>query len=85
MTLFEVKTYKTVLKTKKFDQKWDGILFFSPSGVASYISGNKHQTNTYAFCIGQTTASSAKKYFKRVVVANTNTIESVLEKTIEAL
>ena len=85
MTLFEVKTYKTVLKTEKFDQKWDGILFFSPSGVASYISGNKHQTNTYAFCIGQTTASSAKKYFKRVVVANTNTIESVLEKTIEAL
>lgn len=85
MTLFEVKTYKTVLKTKKFDQKWDGILFFSPSGVASYISENKHQTNTYAFCIGLTTASSARKHFKRVVVANTNTIESVLEKTIEVL
>ena len=85
MTLFEVKTYKTVLKTKKFDQKWSGILFFSPSGVASYISGNKHQTNTYAFCIGQTTAASAKKHFKNVVVAPTNTIESVLEKTIEAL
>jgi uroporphyrinogen-III synthase len=83
--LFEVKTYKTVLKTKKFDQNWDGILFFSPSGVASYISENKHQRNTHAFCIGQTTAASAKKHFKSVVVAPTNTIESVLEKTIEAL
>ena len=85
ISLFEVKTYKTVLKTKKFDQKWDGILFFSPSGVASFISENKHQTNTHAFCIGQTTASSAKKHFKTVVVANQNTIESVLEKTIEVL
>ena len=85
ISLFEVKTYKTVLKTKKFDQNWDGILFFSPSGVASYISENKHQENTYAFCIGQTTAASAKKHFKSVVVAPTNTIESVLEKTIEAL
>lgn len=85
ISLFEVKTYKTVLKTKKFDQNWDGILFFSPSGVASYISENKPQTNTRAFCIGQTTAASAKKHFKSVVVAPTNTIESVLEKTIEAL
>ena len=25
ISLFEVKTYKTVLKTKKFDQNWDGI------------------------------------------------------------
>ena len=85
ISLFEVKTYKTALKTKKFDQKWDGILFFSPSGVASYISENKDQTNTHAFCIGQTTATSAKKHFKSVVVAHTSTIESVLEKTIEAL
>ena len=85
MTFFEIKTYKTVLKSKKFDQKWDGIMFFSPSGVASYISENKHQRNAHAFCIGQTTASEAKKYFKNVTVADTNTIESVLEKTIEAL
>ncbi len=85
MTLFEVKTYKTVLKTKKFDQKWSGILFFSPSGVTSYISENNHQTNAHAFCIGQTTATSAKKYFKSVVVANSNTIQSVLEKTIAIL
>ena len=56
ISLFEVKTYKTALKTKKFDQNWDGILFFSPSGVASYISENKDQRNTHAFCIGQTTA-----------------------------
>ena len=84
MTFFEIKTYKTVLKLKKFDQKWDGIMFFSPSGVTSYISENKHQRNVNAFCIGQTTASDAKKYFKNVVLADTNTIKSVLEKTIEA-
>ncbi len=85
MTVFEVKTYKTVLKTKKFDQNWDGILFFSPSGVASYISENKPKKNSCAVCIGLTTATSAKKHFKSVVIAPTSTIESVLEKTIEAL
>ena len=85
ISLFEVKTYKTVLKTKKFDQNWDGILFFSPSGVASYISENKPKKNSCAVCIGLTTATSAKKHFKSVVIAPTSTIESVLEKTIEAL
>jgi uroporphyrinogen-III synthase len=49
MSVFEVKTYKTVLKTKKFDQKWDGILFFSPSGVASYISENKPKKKQLCF------------------------------------
>ena len=85
MTSFEIKADNTVLIAKRFDQKWDGIMFFRPSGVASYISEHKHHSNVPAFCIGQTTASDAKKYFKNVVVADTNTIESVLEKTIEAL
>lgn len=80
----EVKTYKTELKPKKFDQKWDGILFFSPSAVQSYISENKN-TNAIAFCIGDTTAANANKYFNEVIVSKSNSVESVIAKAVKVL
>jgi uroporphyrinogen-III synthase len=82
--LFEVKTYKTTLNLNKFDQKWDGILFFSPSGVESFSIRNKMDTSV-AFCIGETTASEAKKYTKNVVVSNSTSVESVIAKAVNVL
>ena len=84
-TVFEIKTYKTELNTVMFDQKWDGILFFSPSGVESYITKNSID-NTPVFCIGNTTASEAKLHSKnKIYIAEENTIESVIEKAIKTL
>jgi|GEM_PF-68976 len=80
----EVKTYKTSLKPRKFDQKWDGILFFSPSGVESFVCQNNLK-NTIAFCIGKTTATEAQKYTSNVVVANTTSVESVIAKAVKTL
>ncbi|RMA65908.1 uroporphyrinogen-III synthase [Ulvibacter antarcticus] len=77
--LFEVKTYETALNPVRFDKKWDGILFFSPSGVRSFTSENKIG-NSLCICIGTTTASEAKKYTDKVVVSETTTIESVIDK-----
>jgi len=82
--LFEVKTYKTTLNKVKFDQKIDGILFFSPSGVESFTSENKLE-NAFAFCIGNTTAAEAKKHTQNVIVSNETTIESTILKAIETL
>ncbi|MEL6812329.1 MAG: uroporphyrinogen-III synthase [Bacteroidota bacterium] len=85
----EIKTYKTDLKLKKFEQKWDGILFFSPSGVESYFSSNptleEDVAKCHAFCIGETTATAAKKYTDRVITANTTSVESVIAKTVKTL
>lgn len=88
--LFEIKTYKTTLNSRHFDQKWDGILFFSPSGVRSFMEGFKKASmnmqslqTTIAFCIGTTTASEAKKYNFNSMIAATTTVESVIEKTID--
>jgi uroporphyrinogen-III synthase len=39
--IFEVKVYETELNLKNFDQKWNEILFFSPSGVQSFIAETK--------------------------------------------
>jgi uroporphyrinogen-III synthase len=86
ITVFEVKTYKTTLNQVFFDQKWDGILFFSPSGVQSFVQGNHCLTNgkmISAICIGDTTTSEAKKYTKNVFVSKNTTVESVIEKAIE--
>ncbi len=82
--VFETKTYKTELKTMKFDQKWDGILFFSPSGIESFVLEN-NMANSTVFCIGETTAAEAKKYTSNVIVANSTTVESVIAKAVKAL
>ncbi|GAB5398430.1 MAG: uroporphyrinogen-III synthase [Aureisphaera sp.] len=82
--VFEIKTYKTEQKPRKFDQKWDGILFFSPSGVQSYFSENNTK-DAISFCIGETTAEEAKKYTRNVIVANSTRIESVIAKAVKTL
>ena len=84
ITLFEVKTYETRLKTSKLDQKWSGILFFSPTGVTSFCMENDIE-NSAAFCIGKTTSSEAKKHSSNIFEAEKTTIESVLEKAISTL
>ena len=84
ITLFEVKTYETRLKTFKFDQKLSGILFFSPTGVTSFCMENDIE-NSAAFCIGKTTSSEAKKHSSNIFEAEKTTIESVLEKAISTL
>ena len=47
--LKEIEVYKTILNPKKFDQEFDGILFFSPSAVQSFFQLNKSK-NEIAFC-----------------------------------
>lgn len=84
IALFEVKTYETVLKPLKFDQKGDGILFFSPSGVESFTLENE-VGNSLAICIGKTTASEAKKHTNKVVISKNTTVESVIEEVVRVL
>ena len=64
-------------KNNSIHKKVDGILFFSPSGVESYHSCNPAGEEK-AFCIGNTTAEAAQRYWKEVVVAEKPTIDSVL-------
>ena len=81
ITCKEVITYSTVLTPQTFHQTFDGVLFFSPSGVSSYFKGNTLR-NGVAFCIGATTATEAKKYTNRIEIANHSTIENVIQKVI---
>ncbi len=77
ITVHEVEAYKTVYSSVKVDDTAEGVMFYSPSTVQSYIQQNKG--NKIAFCIGDTTADEAKKHFKDVRIAKVPTVESVIE------
>jgi len=89
----EIKVYNTTLNPKKFERHFDAILFFSPSGIRSFVEGNTNINGeipafagmTQAVCIGSTTASEAKKYTENVVISNSTTVESVFAKAVKTL
>ncbi|WP_291870568.1 hydroxymethylbilane synthase [Maribacter sp.] len=72
----EIEAYKTTLAPREVEKDTKAILFFSPSGVQSYMQIN--DTNKTAYCIGETTAEEARKHFTEVKVADMRTVESVV-------
>ena len=84
ISLEEIEVYDTILTPHKIDFTPDGILFFSPSGVKSYLQENKIE-NEICFCIGNTTAEALKQVTPNRIIANQPTIESVLMKCREII
>lgn len=78
----EVEVYKTSLNRQKFPQEFDGIMFYSPSGVKSFTSENKIMEST-VFCIGRTTAKEAKKHTKNIIIANKPSIENLIVTVVK--
>ncbi|WP_375605606.1 uroporphyrinogen-III synthase [Flavobacterium davisii] len=73
----EIEIYETILAPQKISTKLDGILFYSPSGVKSYLKNNKI-TDEICFCIGTTTAKALKNITKNIIVTNQPSIENVI-------
>lgn len=82
--LEEIEVYRTHLDPVTFEQKFDGIMFFSPSGVKSYISANV-LNGTLAFCIGNTTAAEAGKHTQKIITATKPSIENVIVQVVKKL
>lgn len=85
ITFNEIEVYQTKLAPFKIsrEEKFDGILFFSPSAVESYLTNNKIK-NEICFCIGKTTASALEtNKIKKIVIAETPTIEDVIVEVLE--
>lgn len=73
----EVEAYQTKFDADKIEANLDGVMFYSPSTVESFLKQNK--PNGIAFCIGETTAKVAQNYFEDVRIAKVPTVESVIE------
>ncbi len=78
----EVEVYETLLTSHKIDLVPNGILFFSPSAVESYLQENKID-DEICFCIGNTTAEALKYVTTNRIIANQPTVESAIMKCIE--
>jgi uroporphyrinogen-III synthase len=84
VNLTEVVAYETRLNPVKQPGNFNGILFFSPSGVESFFSGNSAGQAT-AYCIGRTTAAAASIYTKRYKSAPEPVVESLVQLVISEL
>lgn len=80
----EIQVYETVLTPVKAEGGFDGILFFSPSGVESFLKENMLSGQT-CFCIGETTAAAVQRVtglnpveVTNVVIANKPTVENTI-------
>ena len=77
----EIQVYETTLTPQKIETSVDAIMFFSPSGIESYLKENKIKNET-CFCIGTTTSSALEGITKNIVIADQPTIEDVIEEVI---
>ncbi|KOS07161.1 uroporphyrinogen III synthase [Flavobacterium akiainvivens] len=73
----EIQVYETALTPHTITAKPDGIMFFSPSAVVSYLRGNMI-TDESCFCIGATTAQALKGVTDNIILANKPSVENVI-------
>lgn len=83
ITFNEIEVYETNITSKKITNKLDGILFFSPSAVESYLKLNTIKEEM-CFCIGETTAEALEnKKIKNIIIADKPSVENVITEVIE--
>lgn len=76
-----IEVYETIETPVKIHSKMNGILFFSPSGVYSYLKKNTI-ADEICFCIGNTTAKAVEPYSKNIIIAHQPTVENVIIQCI---
>lgn len=77
----EIQVYDNKLTPHKITEPVDAILFFSPSGVMSFLKENNLE-NQLCFCIGKTTAEALQPYTNKIILSKKPTISSVLEEVV---
>ncbi len=75
--LEERVVYETGLNASIFGKSFDVVLFFSPSGVESFMTSNQLNGAT-PVCIGRTTAQAVARHTDKFIIAETPTVEGVL-------
>jgi uroporphyrinogen-III synthase len=80
----EISVYQTIAVTHLIDKIYQGILFFSPSAVASFFTKNKLSAPTVIFAIGDTTANEIKKYStNKIIISNQPGKENLVRTMME--
>ena len=65
-----VEIYETLPQPHIVKGHFEGIIFFSPSGVKGYAINNGFE-DTHCFCLGSTTAKAVRKFTPKLTIAKT--------------
>lgn len=60
LSYVQLPVYETVLNSVEINEPFDAIMFYSPSGVESFVMKNEINFDTLYCCIGLTTAEKLK-------------------------
>lgn len=80
--LNEVVVYETTLTPIKLLRKYQALLFFSPSGVESYLSENKIKEDVVLFSIGKTTAKALQQKAQNEIIISEQPDKNILVQTV---
>jgi uroporphyrinogen-III synthase len=78
------KVYDTTLTPQKVKKPYDAILFFSPSGVESFLLENEVPPETVLFSIGKTTAKALNDRLPNTVMISPAPGKQQLVETVIA-
>ncbi|MEC5146628.1 uroporphyrinogen-III synthase [Chitinophaga sp. 212800010-3] len=83
ITVNEYVIYENAATPQVVADDYDGILFFSPSAVKSYLSANRLHHKTVCFAIGRTTATTLQEHTdNRIIVSTSTSDESMVQTAI---
>lgn len=77
----EYTVYKNHEKPVEIKAHVDALLFYSPSGIKSYLKKNTIAQQV-CFCIGTTTAGALNGITRNIVIAHQQTVENVIIQCI---
>lgn len=81
ITVNEYVIYENLPSPTVTAEDYDGVLFFSPSAVKSYLSANRLPLKTVCFAIGRTTATELREYTDNKIIMSTNISEDAMVQT----
>lgn len=87
LEIIEVEVYENILIKPFVENEFDAYLFFSPSGIESFIQGgNSIPADSKIITIGETTARKAKEEFATEVQVSTVQSElATIQKAVSVL
>ncbi|MEZ2445266.1 uroporphyrinogen-III synthase [Chitinophaga sp. RCC_12] len=81
ITVHEYVIYENIPAPAVIADHYDGILFFSPSAVKSYLSANRLNSKTVCFAIGRTTATELREHTDNKIIISTDISEESMVQT----
>lgn len=79
--LEEVTVYETTELKSTIVGKYDGILFYSPSGIKSYFANNTPAPGVICFAIGETTGGVLREHTQNTIVVSSAATSAALVNT----